>query len=201
MGPGDARAAPCRLLPGHTPRCPTPVPWRGEPAPGRFSPALRERVAAAARRALAFDGEAKRAFAPRRFSVAVAHAAPARLPCASCDRAAPLVLFAGARTILADAAQERSADVAHSRIRRRSETRVRISPVFRARSRRARPAPAHEVNPRRRSCSSPAPGRFSRTRLAAWRVLAFDGESKRAFASRRFCVPGHAVPARLPCAS
>jgi hypothetical protein len=37
--------------------------------------------------------------------------------------------------------------------------------------------------------------------LAAWRVLAFDGEAKLAFASRRFSVPGHAAPARPPCTS
>jgi hypothetical protein len=61
----------------------------------------------------------------------------------------PLVLFADARALLAHAAQARSGGAARSRIRRRRETRVRISPVFRAGIRRARPIRVLECRARR----------------------------------------------------
>jgi hypothetical protein len=126
------------------------------PAPGCFSPALRKR-AAATWCVLTFDGEAKRAFAPRRSSVR-AHAAPARFPCTckrparrrSCSSPAPgrfSRTLAGARQRGAAhslfrartpvAANEISTAlrrrVAATARRRRSETCVRTSPAFRGR--------------------------------------------------------------------
>jgi hypothetical protein len=90
------------------------------------------------------------------------------------------VLFAGARTFLANAL----GGLARSRIRRRIETRVRISQVLRARSRRARPTPVRELR-------SPAPP------LVLFAVLAQMRQTATATATvKRRCGPRSAQTSR-----
>jgi hypothetical protein len=110
----DPRATPAFAAPARLPcaSCARAPPLGLFAGAGKFLAVTGTRAAAAAWRVFAFGGAAERAFAPRRFS-ALGYAVPARLPRASCDRAAPLVLFAGARKQLA-VTRARSGGVARS---------------------------------------------------------------------------------------